>query len=114
MALSRTTKSVLVGVPLVLLLAVILIPKFVKASAEASRNACIGNLGWIDGLKQQWATAAERGTNAVPTETDLLPFIGGPAGARAFPRCPSGGTYTIGAMSERPRCSLGGAGHELP
>jgi chromosome segregation ATPase len=78
-------------------------------SAEAQqRNACINNLRQIDAAKQQWALENNKTAAAVPTVQDLLPYFKN----GIFPVCPSGGTYTIGAVGEAPTCSV--PGHVLP
>jgi hypothetical protein len=117
--MSRTTKNILVAVPVILLLLAIAIPNFIKSRSVISMNACANNLRWIDGAKKEWALEGHKTTNDVPTESDLLAFLGGhtPADHRRgdfFPRCPSGGAYTIGALAEPPKCSIGGVGRTLP
>ena len=78
-------------------------------SAEAQqRNACINNLRQIDAAKQQWALEKNKTADAIPTAQDLLPYFKD----GIFPVCPSGGTYTIGAVGELPTCSV--PGHVLP
>ena len=58
--------------------------------------------------KEKWMRDHVGGTNDAPAETDLA----GPDGyIRDFPRCPSGGTYTIGKISEPTACSI--AEHRL-
>ena len=71
------------------------------------RNICINNLRQIDAAKQQWALENNKTANDVPTEEDLLPYL-----RNDFPVCPSGGTYTIGAVGVPPTCSY--PGHVLP
>jgi hypothetical protein len=85
------------------LLAAIAIPNFVKARATSQQNACINNLRIIDAAKQQWALENNKKSDAVPTQADLLPFIGRNG---RFPVCPQGGIYTINAVSEPPTCSI--------
>jgi hypothetical protein len=46
--------------------------------------------------------------DAIPTAQDLSPYFKD----GIFPVCPSGGTYTIGAVGEQPTCSI--PGHALP
>jgi hypothetical protein len=110
------------------LLAAIAIPNFVRArnmaqqnaavatpisarSEVSKQNACINNLRMIDGAKQQWALEYHKKITDIPTAQDITPYMGrGPAGE--FPVCPEGGTYIIGAVGEKPRCSI--PGHELP
>jgi len=93
------------------MLAAIAIPNFVRARTTSQQNACISNLRIIDGAKGQWALENHKQNTDVPTVRDLTPYIGrGPNGQ--FPVCPQGGTYTIGAINEQPRCSV--PGHALP
>jgi uncharacterized protein (DUF3084 family) len=79
-----------------------------QLDAEAARNACINNLRQIYAAKQEWALESNKGVDAIPTAQDLLPYIVG----EIFPVCPSGGTYTIGAVGVSPICSI--PGHVLP
>lgn len=88
------------------MLAAIAIPNFVKARAVSQRNACINNLRMIDAAKAQWALEKGKNNGDVPTKEDLLPYL------RRWPVCPSGGTYTIGAIGELPTCSV--PDHKLP
>jgi len=80
-----------------------------QAQAEAAqRNTCVNNLRQIDAAKQQWALVNDKTDDAVPVAQDLLPYLRG----QVFPVCPSGGTYTIGAVGVPPTCST--PGHVLP
>ena len=66
-----------------------------------SANACMNDLRWIDGAKQQYIldTGKTNGPlDAVPFEKEYL--SGKP------PVCPSGGTYTYGDLDQDPVCSL--------
>jgi hypothetical protein len=78
-----------------------------QLDAEAQR-ACIGNLRQIYAAKQAWALENNKAADAIPTAQDLLPYFKD----GTFPVCPSGGTYTIGAVGEAPTCSI--SGHVLP
>ena len=68
---------------------------------------CINNLRQIDGAKQQWALENRKTITDVPTEKDVAPYL-----KNAFPKCPAGGNYTLGAAGVAPICSI--AGHALP
>jgi hypothetical protein len=94
------------------MLAAIAIPNFVKARATSQQNACINNLRQIDAAKNEWALEKGKKIGDVPTEADLTPYVVVPG--HAFPKCPAGGTYTIGAVGEPPTCSLNTLGHKLP
>jgi len=90
------------------MLSAIAIPNFVKARTTAQKNACINNLRQIDAAKQQWALENKKPDSVTPTRSALRPYLN----SHQFPVCPAGGDYTIGSLSEKPRCSQ--AGHELP
>jgi len=63
-------------------------------------NSCINNLRQIDGSTQQWAMENHKDTNAVPSWNDILPYMKSP------PKCPRGGTYTLGPVGGTPACSI--------
>jgi hypothetical protein len=86
----------------------IAIPNFVKARDTSMMNACINNLRQIEAAKQQWALESGKKTGDVPVAQDLKPYFKN----GIFPTCPAGGTYTIGAVSNAPTCSI--PGHKLP
>jgi hypothetical protein len=94
-----------VVIPMMLAIA---IPNFIKARDVAMENACINNLRMIDAAKQEWALENGKKPGDVPTAQDLKPFFKN----GVFPTCPAGGTYTIGAVSNAPTCSI--PGHKLP
>lgn len=104
-----TLVEIMIVVAIIGLLAAIAIPNFVKARQTAQTNACINNLRIIDAAKQQWALEKGKKSDDTPTEEDLQPYIGRNG---KFPKCPQGGTYTIGSVGESPTCSI--PGHQLP
>ena len=86
----------------------IAIPNFVKARQTSQANACINNLRQIDVGKQEWALEKGKQGEAVPQIEDLAPYMKN----GVFPTCIAGGTYTIGAVSNAPTCSI--PGHKIP
>jgi hypothetical protein len=77
-------------------------------SSEVFQGKCIRSLEDIAKSKSAWAHDHHKPTNAVPTDSELF----GPTGyLPEKPVCLKGGTYTIGAVSEAPRCSV--PGHQL-
>jgi hypothetical protein len=95
------------------LVALIALPAFVRARTTSATNACVNNLRQIDAAKQQWALENDATTNNPPTWNDIRPYLGrGLEGE--VPRCPQGGTYIIGRLDEKPRCSIGEPSHSLP
>jgi hypothetical protein len=90
----------------------IAIPNVVKARMCSSRNSCIANLKQIEGAKATWALEYQQPPTAVPTETDLF----GPNRYISTTNvCPQGGIYRLGAVGEKPTCSLGASdsSHDL-
>ena len=87
---------------------VIAIPNFVKARDTAMQNACINNLRQIDAAKNEWALEKGKTGGDVPAIADLTPYFKN----GKFPICPAGGTYTIGAVSNAPTCSI--PSHKMP
>lgn len=84
-------------------------PAMENSRSVSQRNACINNLRQIDAAKQQWALEKGKKADDIPTEDDLKPYLS--RGADEFPKCPSGGKYTIGEVSQPPTCSI--PGHTL-
>lgn len=99
--------SIGLSIFLVPMLLAIAIPNFVKARDVSMQNACINNLRQIDGAKQQWALENGKNPGDVPTAENLKPFFKN----GVFPICPAGGTYTFGAVSNAPTCSI--PGHKM-
>jgi outer membrane lipoprotein-sorting protein len=81
------------------------------ARANSQRNACITNLRQIDGAKNEFALEKGKKNGDPVTEADIKPYIKLDANGN-LPKCPAGGTYTIGKVGELPTCSI--AGHALP
>ena len=71
-------------------------------------SVCVRQLRMLSGIKRIWAREHNKGANDVPTWTDLRPYLG------RKPRCPQGGTYTLGRVEEPPKCSHGGYRSILP
>jgi len=97
----------------VLLLASIAIPNFIRARTRPSLSLCILNLKQIEGAKEQWALENKL-TRGTPTgEGALNDYLKN----SVLPQCPAGGAYTLGAVGTPPTCSMGktlGAGHVMP
>jgi len=89
----------------VLVLAVALVPAFIRARNTSASNACVNHLRQIAGAKEQWAVENRKTTNDIPSWADIKPFLS----HAEVPQCPDGGTYIVGRVGELPRCSLGPA-----
>jgi hypothetical protein len=100
------------------IIASIAIPNYIgprRSGPAWNANLCINNLREIDASKNQWALEHNTKSNDVVTINDIRPYIERERNnpfikldAKGnLPKCPSGGTYTIGKVGEPPTCSLG-------
>src|SRR5215469_2927847 len=76
----------------------------------SKKNLCINNLRLIDGAKEAWAQEHQKTNSDIPAWADLKPYFGRSGGE--ILECPSGGTYTVGRIDQKPTCSI--PGHALP
>jgi len=83
-------------------------PVDANAVQSARRQMCINQLQMIEVAKDQWKLENRKPEDATPAFADLVRYF--PGGN--IPKCPEGGTYVIGQLSQKPLCSV--AGHELP
>ena len=95
----------------VAVMAAMLLPALAKAKARAQNISCVNNLKQIELAKKMWAADNNKKNADTPTEQDLLPYLGRGPNSQFFV-CPQGGTYTIGSVGEKARCSI--PGHNLP
>jgi outer membrane lipoprotein-sorting protein/DNA-directed RNA polymerase subunit RPC12/RpoP len=78
------------------------------ARARSQQNACINNLRQIDAAKNEFALEKGKKNGDDVAEADITTYLKG----GILPTCPSGGTYTIGKVGDKPTCSI--PGHALP
>jgi len=79
--------------------------------ATAKQYQCINILRVIDSAKQQWALEFGKQRKDTPTMEDLRQYLGRGEN-RELPAFPDGGVYTLGAVGEKPTCTI--SGHVLP
>ena len=103
-----TLVEIMIVVAIIGLLAAVAIPNLVKARKSAQRQACINNLKTIEGAKGIWALEMKKTDTDVPSDNDLF---GADKAIASKPGCPAGGTYNLGAVSDKPTCSI--ADHTL-
>lgn len=101
-----TLIEIMIVIAIIGLLAAIAIPNLVKSRTTAQRNGCIQNLKQIDGAKERWALETKKSSGTAVVDTEIDSYIKGGA-----PKCPSGGSYTYGAIDTNPTCSI--AGHSI-
>ena len=66
-----------------------------------ARNPCMNILRQLDGATLQWALENHKTAKDVPTWEEIRPYLRD----GVVPKCPEGGTYTLGTMDKPPRCS---------
>ena len=64
---------------------------------------------FIDGAMQQCALEHRLSATNILTTEDILPYL---KDQEEVLRCPSGGTYTFGSLTNPPTCSI--PGHAIP
>lgn len=69
--------------------------------------SCVHNLRMLDGAKQQWALENHKDATTTPQARDIVDYL-----KDGIPKCPDGGSYTIGAVGAVPTCSI--PGHAVP
>ena len=93
----------MIVVAIIGLLAAIAIPNLVTARKKAQRQACISTLKAIDGAEANWALDLKKSDADVPTDADLF---GPDKYIDPKPSCPAGGSYNLGAVRDKPTCSV--------
>ncbi len=91
------------------MLVAISVPAMVKYRNMAQVRLCISNLRNLDHAKQSCAIERQIGTDVVPVESDVQPYLQ----FHQMPICPASGTYRLRRMSLRPVCTLYPLGHTL-
>ena len=105
-----TLVEIMIVVLIIGILLAIAVPNFIKARESSRTKSCIANLKQIEAAKEQWAMDTRAASTATPGTGDLY---GATAYVKNTPTCPSGGSYTINSMANRPTCN-GDTTHVLP
>lgn len=110
-----TLVEIMIVVLIIGILLAIAVPNFIKARETSRQKTCISNLRQVESAKEQWAMEEKKGPTDTPSWSDLIGsdkyMKPNPNTADGEPECPSGGTYTIGSVSENPTCDV--SGHSL-
>ena len=91
----------------VVLIALAVAPNFVRPHVRP-RDPCINILRRIDAATETWAREMGKTTNDAPAWDELRPYLSRDG---KIPKCPEGGTYTLGRRGTPPTCSY--PGHRL-
>src|ERR1051325_8987161 len=84
----------------------ILTLSFVPGPHVTPAIECINNLRLIEGAKQMWTVEHHKADGDMPTWDDIKPYVGRSLNDYLNIKCPSGGTYTLGASSNIATCSI--------
>jgi hypothetical protein len=98
----KEVATVVGGIICIAIVAVFVIPGFVRAPMTSGPNACVNNLRNIDRCKKSWALEHERVVGDVVTWDDVRPYLPYPD----LPYCPGGGTYRIGRVGTNAACTI--------
>jgi hypothetical protein len=97
--------TVVVGLPVVIVFASALFLQVISPHHGSLERACRANLLLLQQAKQSWAKSENKSGNDIATDAK---FFGQTNYMLVKPECPSGGTYAIGSVVEKPRCSIPG------
>ncbi len=82
-------------------------PRLAVKSVLTAKNICINNARQIEAAKADWAQKHGATNGATVAWNDIAPYF-----TNGFPKCPEGGTYTLGKVGEPVLCSI--PNHRLP
>ncbi len=82
------------------ILLMIAVPQWMMVRRVSREKGCFENQRQIESAKYRWAFSEGKKNGDVPAEGNLVPEF-----LAKFPVCPSGGTYTIGAVGAEVTCS---------
>jgi prepilin-type N-terminal cleavage/methylation domain-containing protein len=100
-----TLLEVIITSGIIVILATIVIPSYIKYRAQAAQNICIQNLSQIEAIKQTWGLETRKTTGDQPQDGDLFGLMGY---MRSKPVCPAGGDYTLNPVGVNAVCSYPG------
>lgn len=83
----------------------IAMPSMITARNNSWAKSCVANLNQIYDAKQQWAIDNHEGGSALPTWSNLQPYVESVYMSRVGPVCPaSGKPYNLNAVDQAPTC----------
>jgi hypothetical protein len=94
-------------IPLIFLVVTFSTPRLFVKSVLTAQNICINNVREIEAAKDEWAKSTGATNGAEITWDEIAPYF-----TNGIPKCPEGGTYTIGKIGAPVLCSI--PSHRLP
>ena len=100
-----TLLEIMIVITIIGVLAAMAVPNIVDSLDRSRRRACVVNLKNIEAAKVQWAAENRKLSTETPSEDELF----GPGKPiRDKLACPSGGTYSLNPVDDKPTCSVPG------
>ena len=96
-----TLIEVMIVVLVISIMLAIAVPSWIKVRETSNKTACDDNRHHILQAKQFWMQDQGKVSTDVATSADLVPTY-----IKSFPKCPEGGTYTIGDGNAEVKCSI--------
>lgn len=93
-----TLVEIMIVVAIIAILAAVAIPNFVKYRQSSQATACVANLKQIQAAKENFMM------NNTSAPTDVKALVTAKL-LKVEPKCPAGGTYTVGGDGVDPTCS---------
>lgn len=103
-----TLVEIMIVIAIIGLLVGVGVPNYLNMQTKAKREVCNCNREAIDNAKTLWAAEHKKSETDVPGGEDLKSYLK----KNQIPACPSGGSYTIGAVNASVSCSKHGDGTE--
>src|SRR5260370_3224 len=77
----------------------------IRQSDLLAKESCPAILKRIQAAKEMWAIDHKKADADIPSDSDIF---GNSGYMKVKPVCHLGGTYTLGAVTQQPRCSIPG------
>ena len=97
-----TLVEIMIVIAIIGLLAAVAVPNFMRAVRTAKERVCVMNREQIGSAKAMWATENKKSDQDTPNEDDIKVYLKN----SKFVECPSGGTYTVGHVSDKTVCTV--------
>lgn len=100
-----TLLEIMIVITIIGVLAAMAVPNILESVEKSRRQTCVINLKNIEGAKVRWAAEHGKLSTETPSADDLF---GKGKYIRDQPVCPSGGTYSLNPVEDKPTCSVAG------